>query len=201
MTEGEERTHLLLVGPTIPHIDTLLVRLVDYLMVVAPRTRIGIQGMSTTVLQTLIPGEGQFAGRVHVAHQHRRQGLTGLGTDKPALHDGRHLVEPRHGDSIARDVDIDDVLVDREERLEELILSVRQTILATVVPLTVLIVALVKSTEEDDHIGLLGLGHCLCLQLLGRASLIERAPHGHTVVALDGVTDIATGIGTLDIGL
>ena len=67
--------------------------------------------------------------------------------------------------------------------------------------LTVLIVALVKSTEEDDHIGLLGLDHSLSPQFLGRTSLIERAPHGHTIVALDGVTDIATGVGTLSFEL
>ena len=61
MSEGEKWTDLLLVSPAIANVDALLILLVDNLVVVAPDTREGVQGMCTTIIKALIPREGELA--------------------------------------------------------------------------------------------------------------------------------------------
>ena len=61
MSEGEKWTDLLLVSPAIANVDTLFILLVDNLIVVAPDTREGVQGMCATIIKALIPREGELA--------------------------------------------------------------------------------------------------------------------------------------------
>ena len=61
MSEGEKWTDLLLVSPAIANVDALLILLVDNLIVVAPDTREGVQGMCATIIKALIPREGELA--------------------------------------------------------------------------------------------------------------------------------------------
>ena len=60
--------------------------------------------------------------------------------------------------------------------------------------LTILEVALVKTTEEDDDISLLGFFHSLSSQLSLRTGLAKAATYRHAIKALDGITHIATSV-------
>ena len=63
----------------------------------------------------------------------------------------------------------------------------------------VLMITLVQATNEDHHISLTGFLHRLCGELSLRAGLIERTAYGDAVIALDGITDIAPRVVTLNI--
>ena len=96
VTEGKERMSLLLVRPSVTHIDAFLVFLIDDVprslgtTLLMPCARIGIQGMSTHLLERGHPCIGQLAAGIDISHQYRSQGTASLGTYKPSLNDGRY---------------------------------------------------------------------------------------------------------------
>ena len=150
--------------------------------------------MGTTVVETLIPCEGQFTRGIHIATEHAGQRFTGLRTDEPSLHDRRHLVGPRHSHSITGDVHKNNVFVYFDKGFNQCVLTVWQSILLAVMTLTVLIVALVQTTEYDDIVGTLGLLYSLRQQLVGTASFGNATAHCDAIVALNGIADVAAGV-------
>ena len=170
-------------------------------MVFAPSARIGVQGMGTTLIEVSIPGEGQFARGVHIAKEHRGDGLASLRANKPRLYNSRHFVEPGQGSTIARDIHIDQTGIHFQDGLDHLVLGVWQIVRQTVVTLAVLMATLVQTSDKDHHISLLGLGHSLSSELSLRTGLIERAAYRHTIVTLDRIANITTSVVTLNIEL
>ena len=156
--------------------------------------------MSAHIVETVVPCERQFARGVRIAHENARERFSRLAADEPALHDGRHLVTPRHGHCIARDVDEHDILVHASERLNQLILTIGHVHVLAVVALGILIVALVQAAEDDDIIGTLSLGDCLGDEFAGRAVFGQRLLGHNAIVFTCGVTHIAAGIIYLDAG-
>ena len=148
--------------------------------------------MGPAVVKMPIPRKRQFATGVHLASEHVSQCLSTLGAEEPALHHSRHLVNPRHLDGIARDVDIHELRIGADKSLDELILSVGQLIALAVVSLAVLVVTLVQASKEDDTVSLAGFLDGLCHQLGSRTRLIEATPDAHAVIALYGISDIAS---------
>ena len=74
-----------------------------------------------------------------------------------------------------------------------MVLTVWQSELLTVMPLTILMVALVQSAEEDDDISLTGFLHGLSREFCSTTGLIETTAYGHTIVTLHSVAHIPTG--------
>ena len=60
--------------------------------------------------------------------------------------------------------------------------------------LTVLMVALVQTSDEDDDISLLSLCHSLSGKFFLRTGLIERTAYCHAIVTLYGVSHITTDV-------
>lgn len=63
------------------------------------------------VLQLHGEGERKLAAGIDITHEDGGKGTAGFGTQIPVLHDGRHLVHPRHGNGVAGDVDDNQILV------------------------------------------------------------------------------------------
>ena len=91
--------------------------------------------------------------------QHIREGVSGLASDVPVLHDGGNFIHPRHCDGISGDVHHDKVRIGGGKGGYHLILSVRETVLETVGSLSVLMVTLVEAAYEYHHVGRLGRGN------------------------------------------
>ena len=200
VTEGESRLFLLLVGPTVAHVDALAVLLVDNLVAVTPCAGIGVQCMGAHVLEVLVPGERQFARGVSIAHEHAGERVARLAADEPSLHDGGNLVAPGHRHGITRDIDKHDILVGACQCLDQSILTVGQVHRLAVVALGILVVALVQAAEDDDVVGLFGLSHGFGDEGVGTAAVGQRLTSGHAVVVAGGVAHIAAGIVHLDAG-
>ena len=201
MTEGKERTGVFLVGPAIAHVDALFVLLIDDIVRVGrpfgripPCARIGVKCVGAHFLERGGPCERHLAARGGISREDGCKCPTGLRTDEPALHNGRYLLFPRHGHGIARDIDIDEVLVDLGQRLDEAVLCVGQFVSLAVVPLTILIVAFVQSPEHHHIVGSPGLPYGLGYKLVGRPVVFELLSGAHTIVIAGDIAHIPTGI-------
>ncbi len=126
VAEGEQRFHLLLlIGPTVAHEDAFIILDVDD--VLAPFAGIFAQAVGRAVLQLHGEGERKLAAGIDITHEDGGKGTAGFGTQIPVLHDGRHLVHPRHGNGVAGDVDDNQILVRLGQCGDNGILTVRQT--------------------------------------------------------------------------
>ena len=171
MAKRKLGTLLLKVCPAIAHIYAFLIifindvarRLLSTLL--APHARISVESMCADLLQRFHPCERQLAARVSIAHKHRSQGVTSLRTEVPALHDGGHAVAPRHGNGVARDVDIHHFCIGLRQRFYQLVLTIGQRIIFAVVSLAVLIVALVQSAKHHHTVGMASFLHRLSNKL------------------------------------
>ncbi len=201
MSEGEGGTRLLQVGPAVAHEDALLIFLVDNFLSLAPCAGEGIQGVCAHVRKACRPGEGELAAGVDVAHKNGRQCAARLAAQEPSLHDGGHLLRPGHRHGVARDVDVDGILVRLRQSGNELVLVVGQLHLLAVVPLAVLIVGLVEPAEDDDVVGSPGFLHGFADELVGGALVLKVLTRGDTVVAAAHVAHIAAGIVHLHLAL
>ena len=150
--------------------------------------------MGTTLIEVSIPGEGQFARGVHIAKEHRGDGLACLRANEPGLYHSRHLVEPRQGSTIARDIHIHQTGIHLQDGLNHLVLGVWQIVRQTVVTLAVLMSTLVQTSDKDHHIGLFGFLHSLSREFCLRTGLIERTTYSDAIITLDGIAHIATSV-------
>ena len=196
MTKGEGGFQLLLVGPTVADIDTLLVLLVDNLLAFAPDAWEGCfaEAVSSALVQALVPGERQVPAGADVAQQDGCQSCASLAAEEPSLHDSRNLLAPRHADGVAADVDVDGVFVDVGNGGDELFLVVGQVHRLAVVTLAVLIVALVQSSEDNHIVGSLSLLYSLSDEFFGCAVVFEVLPCGDTIVVAACIAHIAASI-------
>ena len=193
MAEGEERLHLLLhVRPTVAHKDAFVV--LDIHRVLRAFTRIFAQLVCGYVLQTDGEREGQLATGIDIAHQDGSQRMSGLRTEIPVLHDGRHLLHPRHGHSVAGDVHHDESRVGGSQGFNHPVLTVRQAQGSAVGILAILSGTLVQAPDEDDIISILGLSHSLGNQFFGSTVVLQVLAGHHTVVFAAGVAHIAADI-------
>ena len=163
-------------------------------MTLAPCAGISPKPVGWHIAERLEPRERQLATGGDTSRQHVGQGIAGLRADEPPLHHGRHLVNPRHGHSITRNVHKHDVLIDLGQCLHQLVLLVGQFILPAVVTLTVLKVCLIQTSKDDDHVGLLRLLNSLSTQLGIGAVLGNATANGHPIIALHGVAYVTAGV-------
>ena len=185
MTEGEESGNLLCVVPTIAHEDVFLVLLLDAIAGVGHL----VKGMCGTIRQLRGEGERQLATGTNRTAHHVGQGPSSHRTEIPALHDGGHLVYPRHFHGIAGEEHQYQVGIDGLDLFDQLVLAERQSIFQAVATLAILEVVLVQATDHNDQVGFLGLGHGLGTQgihhILG--NLVDLPVHGTTGSIAPGI--------------
>ena len=194
MSESEEGLDAVLVCPSVSHIDIFLILFVDDLMVGPPCAGIRPCGMCATVFQPCIPGEWEFSAWVDSTCKHIGKGFTRLRTQEPSLYHCRHLVEPRHGHGIARDIDEHYVFIHLYKSLHQFILGIGQSIFFTVVSLTILIVALVQSSDNDNIVGFHCFAHGLAEDFAFAPGVGQVLSGGHAIIRSRGVAHISTGI-------
>ena len=183
MTESEQRFELLLVVPAVAHEDTLVVgNLV--------RTGVFAQCMGAVVLQPHGECKGQFARGIHSPEHHVGQRIAGLRTREPRLQNSRNAVDPRHRHGVARDHHHGQVGIGFGQRFDHPVLRIGQTVLQAVGALTVLMVALVESADEDHDIGLARRGNGIGDELGLGTFFREVLPGLHAVVVARHVADI-----------
>ena len=120
IAEGEERRQVIGVVVAIADIQTFGVR---RLVVDAGILR---RGVGRYLAAAGREGHGQLARGIHVAEQHRRDGVAVFLPRIPGLHDALHLAEPRHQDGRASVEHHDGVRVGLGDRLDQLVLLIRQ---------------------------------------------------------------------------
>ena len=194
MTEREHRLYAFLVSPTVAHEDAFLIFLVNDLASVAPCAGVSAELVCGNITELLPPCVRQFARRVGTAGKYVGNSLARRGTEEPSLHDGLHLVAPRHGDRIARYVYEHYVPVDGGKSLNQAVLTIRKTVFLAVMTLRILIVTFIKTAEEHHAVGVLCLLHRLSYKFMGSAGLVKPLLGNDSVVLANGIAHISTGI-------
>ena len=194
VTEREKHAAMDVI-PAVSHIDPLRVFHIQYRHAVDR----GIPG-NTWILGLRLDGivgigdgdgERQTAGRIHVAGEDIGQGVAGLGAQVPVLENGGDLLDPRHRDSIAGDVDDNQPLRHRSEGLDHVVLAVREAVLDAVQSFRILMVGLVQTADKNHVISTFRRLNSICDKLFRTAGLPQVLTGGNTVVLTAGIPHIA----------
>ena len=200
VSEREQRFDFLFIRPAITYenifpIDFIngvpsMFRLCQFFFI----TRIFAQFMSTYIFQFCRESERKFSWRIGVSHQYGSKSCSGFRTQEPTLNNSRHFIHPRHSHCIAGDIDNNQVFIHLCQFAYHSILRVRQTQRGTVRIFTILMIALVQATEEDNIVGIFSHLQSLCEQFIFRTVVFQILTGFHAVILSCRITYIPTGI-------
>src|SRR5574344_3051257 len=107
-------------------------------------------------------------------------------------------MSPRHGNSITRDIHIDQILVCFSQSFYHAVLIVRQFIRFAVMTFAILIVTLIQSAKEDDIVSFSSFSHSITNQFVLRTFLCKVLTRGYAIISTRSITYISTFVIHLD---
>ena len=148
--------------------------------------------MCTILLQLVHPCKRQLATGIHLTRQHLCQDAACFGAQIPCLQNGFGLRTPRHGHGSTRDVHHHSIGIGLEQRLDNGILPIGESIFLSVMPLAVLVIILVKATYKYHIVGFLRFGHSISYHLLGSAFFFRHFTGRKSILFRRRLTTVST---------